>query len=100
MPQRISRLKTYFSSDRIDRVFWISTLFSGIRLATAVAAFALGKIPDQHIITAITLTTLVGLAALEHWVMILPFRESALWQWATNNQPRRAPVVGRMNRVE
>jgi hypothetical protein len=33
-------------------------------------------------------TTLLGLALLEHWFLVLPINDSALWQWALRSAKR------------
>ncbi|MEL6948226.1 MAG: putative photosynthetic complex assembly protein PuhE [Pseudomonadota bacterium] len=82
MPGPIEHLKSYFRNDRIGPVFWFSTLVSTGVLVAGIVAFQAGWIdPDQRIGAAMLLT-LFALAALEHWLMILPLGDDAMWLWA------------------
>lgn len=81
MPKPIAHMKSYFRNDRIGPFFWISTLLSTGVLVAGVAAFQIGLVdPDQRVGLAMLLS-LFALAALEHWLMILPIADSALWTW-------------------
>jgi len=81
MPQPIAHMKSYFRNDRIGSFFWISVTLSTGVLVAGVAAFQLGMInPDQRVGMAMVLS-LFALAALEHWLMILPITDSVLWTW-------------------
>ncbi|MEM8749456.1 MAG: putative photosynthetic complex assembly protein PuhE [Pseudomonadota bacterium] len=85
MPSKIAHLQSYFRVDRIGRVFWISTTVSSLVLVAVLVAFMMGAVPDSMLTTTLILTTLIALAAFEHWMMVLPIRDSALWQWASTN---------------
>ncbi|MEO0410341.1 MAG: putative photosynthetic complex assembly protein PuhE [Pseudomonadota bacterium] len=82
MPGKLAHMQTYFRRDKIGIVFWLSTLLTTAAFAAAIFCFAAGAVPPQYQVTAIMLTTLLGLGAIEHWFMVLPIADSALWQWA------------------
>ncbi|MEL6750576.1 MAG: putative photosynthetic complex assembly protein PuhE [Pseudomonadota bacterium] len=86
MPKRIAHMESYFRSDRIGPVFWVATTLSTVALVAAIVALASGWVPAAFHVTGVIVTTLVGLAAFEHWMMILPVRETALWQWAMTKE--------------
>jgi len=82
MPRGIAHLHSYFRDDRIGPVFWVSMISTFLLLAAAGFSFGTGLVPDEKFTMAVMLTTLVALAAFEHVMMILPFKETVLWQWA------------------
>lgn len=82
MPAKIAYLQTYFRHDRIGPIFWLSTLTLTASFIAAIYGLANGSVPAQHSVAAVMLTALLGLGALEHWFMVLPIADSALWQWA------------------
>lgn len=87
MPNKLAYLQTYFRHDRIGPIFWLSMFGFTLGFLAAVYSFAMGSIAPEHTPTAIMLTTLLGLGVIEHWFMVLPIADSALWQWAMP-QPR------------
>jgi len=88
MPASLSHLHSYIRDDRIGPVFWISTGATTIILITAVLLLMNGLVPQQTTTIAVMLTSLVGLAAFEHWMMVLPVKETVLWRWAISDQSR------------
>lgn len=82
MPERLAYMKTYFRHDRVGIAFWLSV---AVCLAFFLAGmYALLFMDYSTVIRTqvIILTTLVGLALIEHAFMVLPVADSKLWQWA------------------
>jgi putative photosynthetic complex assembly protein 2 len=84
LPTRLVYLTSYFKVRQMNALFPVT-----VSLATAAAvwlgleAAAPGATPFEA--AGLTfLTTLLALAVLEHWFMVLPLRDAALWQWALN----------------
>lgn len=86
MPSPILYMTTYFRGDRIGPVFWVATGALTISMVVAITALIGGWVGAEHRTIAIMLTSFVGLAAFEHWMMVLPWRDSALWNWAMSRQ--------------
>jgi putative photosynthetic complex assembly protein 2 len=82
MPRGIAHLHSYFRDDRIGPVFWVSMIGTFLVFAFAAFSFGTGLVSDEKFTMLVMLTTLIALAAFEHLMMILPFKETALWQWA------------------
>ena len=82
LPSRLVYLTTYFRVRQMNGLFPIT-----VSLSTAAAVW-LGIEAAAPGVTAFEasglafLTTLLALAVLEHWFMVLPLRDAALWQWA------------------
>lgn len=82
IPERLAYMKTYFRHDRISVAFWLS--LAGCCIFFALGVYALTTVQyDASVQTQVTiLTTLVGLAILEHGFMVLPVADNRLWSWA------------------
>jgi putative photosynthetic complex assembly protein 2 len=80
LPERLAYLKSYFRKRRFNLLFPVSILGS-LAVAVGLAQQALGADgPDA--IGAALLFTLLALAILEHFFMMLPLPDGALWLWA------------------
>ncbi len=88
LPEEMAYLTTYFSKRPMNGLFPISvTTGTLLTAAMAVAAVQTGGFEGAALALAATLT---GLGTLEHWFLVLPFREAALWRWWMTNRARRA----------
>ncbi|MDD9924007.1 MAG: putative photosynthetic complex assembly protein PuhE [Boseongicola sp.] len=76
IPRPLSHLPSYFSTRKMNWLFPIS--ISALTFATACwleRLYATG-----HVGFAL-LATITALAALEHWLMVLPLPDAKLWRW-------------------
>ncbi|MEM6833997.1 MAG: putative photosynthetic complex assembly protein PuhE [Sphingomonadales bacterium] len=89
MPPTIAHLQSYIRSDRIGPVFWLSMVVSNAVFTAAIIVLVSNGLPKDYELSGVMLTTLLGLGVLEHWFMILPVADSALWRWALPG-PRKA----------
>lgn len=98
LPRHLSYLSTYFGRRRVTLFF---PLF--ITLATAAATLlthaAVNAAPGSGVQAALWLLAgLAWLGVFEHWALVLPIPDSALWRWAipettgskSDKTPRRA----------
>ncbi|MEM8841917.1 MAG: putative photosynthetic complex assembly protein PuhE [Pseudomonadota bacterium] len=90
MPGPVAHMKSYFANRRMNWLFpaSVSLLTLGVGCWIARAATH----PD-HVVGYTLLASLTALALLEHWLMVLPVRDSALWQWMmkrNDSQPAAA----------
>jgi len=92
LPDHMRFLTSYFARRSMNGLFPIS-----VTLATLVgayvfhAAFVAGAGPFQ--VAAYMLTgTLLLLGTLEHWLLVLPLPDAALWRWALN-KPAKKPAA-------
>jgi len=85
LPRGVAHLKSYFRRSPVSPVFPVSVTL----LAIAAGCFlerALAAPPGSGAEAGFTLiATLTALALLEHWLMVIPVRETALWRWAGRN---------------
>ncbi len=80
LPDALSHLASHFRIARMNWLFPVSvtalTFAVACWLERLYAAQSLGEITGFALLTALT-----ALAALEHWVMVLPIPDERLWRW-------------------
>jgi len=81
MPERLRYMATYMGSRSMNFLFPVS-ISLGSLLVIYHGWNAAGSPPGsaEHA-AAVLLATLTALGVLEHWFLVLPFRDSMLWQW-------------------
>jgi len=91
LPDHLRFLSTFMARRRMNLLFPVSVVASTAAVVLlAQAALAPGAPP--HEVAGLMLgTTLLALAVLEHWFLVLPLGDTALWRWAMNSQPDVAP---------
>jgi putative photosynthetic complex assembly protein 2 len=83
LPQHLAYLGRYFRTQPINWLLPIS-IAAGTAVATLlVRSLLLPGIPDFTATGYTLIATLVILGVLEHLLLVLPFRPTALWNWAT-----------------
>lgn len=86
LPGHLSYLQSYFRRRPMNALFPLSVAVSSwfaVLLWQAAAASG----PDPFAATALTFSaTLLTLAILEHWFMVLPLPFEALWQWGLRSR--------------
>ncbi len=85
LPKNLTYLGSFFRQRRMNWLFPFSVIGSGI--ATALMITHAFKADTTSVAaTGILLTaSLLMLAMLEHWFMVIPVKSTALWRWATRN---------------
>jgi putative photosynthetic complex assembly protein 2 len=91
LPRHLAYLSSYFDRERVSLFFPVSVTLASLAFGVIVHAAATST--DPFLVTALTLVaSLLGLAIVEHWFLVLPIRDSALWRWAL-----QAVDVGRIS---
>lgn len=96
LPDDLRYLESYFRRDRVSLLFPVSAALGAAFVAwCAVRAIAPGT--DDFTAAGYALAgALTALGVLEHWFMVLPFREAALWRWWMKTRAiRRGKRAGR-----
>ena len=89
MPDQLAHMKTYFSERRMNWLFPVSVSV----LTMAIVCWIDRAIAAESGATGfILLTVLTVMALIEHWLLVLPVRDAALWNWMTKREaaPRGA----------
>jgi putative photosynthetic complex assembly protein 2 len=82
LPERIRFLTTYLSKRPMNLLFPISVSVATVIMCLLVDR-ALALPADGFGASALLLgATLLALAILEHWLLVLPLADGALWSWA------------------
>lgn len=88
LPKHLEYLKTYFGPKRLRPFLPLSIAAIGA-LAVYFAMAASAALTSGLMIQNALLCCLCLLAALEHIFLAIPFRDSALWQWALDERADR-----------
>lgn len=91
VPDQLAHLKSYFRIRAMNLLFPFSvTLGMAVVFGFGLEAWEEG----ETMVGFSLLAGLTGLAVLEHWLLVLPVRDSALWAWLLpRSDARRAPVL-------
>jgi putative photosynthetic complex assembly protein 2 len=81
LPKHLSYLSSYFDRRRVSLFFPVSVTLSSLVFGVIVHAAATTVDPFQAVALALV-ATLLGLAIVEHWFLVLPLQDAALWRWA------------------
>lgn len=84
LPEPIAHLKSYLGRRPMNLLFPFSVSLGTLGVVL-LAQGALRPDADGFIATAYMLAAaLLALAVLEHWFLVLPIRDAALWRWAVS----------------
>ena len=92
LPPHLAYLQTYFRRQRMNLLFPLSVSVS-TGFAVDLWRGALAQADTGHDATRLTfLATLMSLAILEHWFMVLPLPSEVLWKWGMRSREAAATV--------
>lgn len=86
VPQPLQHLKSYFRVGPITMAFPIGVTFLSITAACFIERLISAGTTEAAIGFAL-LTALATLAALEHWLMVVPLPDAKLWRWMLPEPP-------------
>jgi putative photosynthetic complex assembly protein 2 len=88
LPPHLAYLESFFNKRRMNLLFPISILGSTVVLVLLVQKLCV--VEDGFEVTGYALTaSLLALAILEHWFMVLPIPTEKLWDWGTRYAAHR-----------
>jgi putative photosynthetic complex assembly protein 2 len=94
LPRHLQHLKSYFKKAPMNAFFPLAvttaTLVLGYLVQTGTAAEATPFMVVGYTLVA----TILALAILEHWFLVLPLPDAALWTWALRAAERSRPDRG------
>lgn len=91
LPPHLAYLASFFRRRAMNPLFPLSvtgaTVVAAWLVTEALAAPAGSGLATGYLLVA----TLLALAILEHWLMVLPFNPTALWRWAMRERRDGSP---------
>ena len=91
LPDSLAFLKTYFAKQPLNLLFPASVTLATIVTVLLVQEASAGV--SGYEVTGYTLlATLLGLAVIEHWLLVLPIPSAALWGWGLKSRPPALPA--------
>jgi putative photosynthetic complex assembly protein 2 len=91
LPRRLAHLASYFGTRKLNALLPVSIVGAAIADAYLVRQAVSVVVSPQQNVAGFLLATLLGLAIIEHIVLILPIRADALWIWATRRNGKTLP---------
>jgi putative photosynthetic complex assembly protein 2 len=81
LPDHLRYLGSYFSRDKIGGFFLLSVTTASLAFGFVVHAAIMAE--TAYASVSLTLVaTLLALAIIEHWFLVLPVQDARLWRWA------------------
>ena len=97
LPDHLRYLKAFFTKRPMNLLFPLSVTVATI-VTTALVQTAVHPATGEFQAAGLTfLATLMALAILEHWLLVLPLPTTALWRWGLRS--RSAPPAFREHRA-
>ncbi len=91
LPDHLAYLKTYMPKRSMNLLFPISVTVPTVVVVLLVSQALASEASAHDIVGLILVATLLALGTLEHWFLVLPLPDEALWAWAL---PPRDPESG------
>jgi putative photosynthetic complex assembly protein 2 len=93
LPPHLAYMASFFRQRAMNLLFPLSITMSTV-VATLLIAQALGAVPGSAQATGLLLVaTLLALAIVEHWLLVLPIEATALWRWAMSKRQSASGTV-------
>ena len=97
LPDNLTFLKSYFAKRPMNLLFPASVTGSTIVTMLLIQSAAADGASGFTIAGYTLLATLLGLAVLEHWFLVLPLPAAALWSWGLKSRRQDKPVSENRN---
>jgi putative photosynthetic complex assembly protein 2 len=84
LPERLGHLKSFFTCRPVNLLFPVAVTASTI-VAALLVAKAVVTTSAFETAAFLLLATLLALAVLEHWFMVVPLPVKAMWEWSVGS---------------
>jgi putative photosynthetic complex assembly protein 2 len=95
LPDHLVFLGTYFRKRAMNALFPVSVTLGTVVTTLLLVDALSGGVSQAATAGGVLVASLLALAVLEHWFMVLPIEDTALWRWAL--RARAAASPGRRN---
>ncbi len=85
LPAHLRYLKSYFCRRPMNMFFPLSVTATTVAAVLTIWAAIDPAASDGEAAACTLLATLLGLALIEHWFLVLPFDSARLWSWAEHD---------------
>lgn len=95
LPAHLDYLKSYFRRAPMNLFFPLSVTAATVMTVVLTSAAVAPGASEFDIAALMLVTTLLALAVLEHWLMVVPLPAAALWGWGLKSHegPSAKPVA-------
>jgi len=93
LPKHLAYIKSYFCRRPMNMIFPLSVTATTVAAVFTVAVALHPATADSQAAAATMLATLLLLALIEHWFLVLPFNSARLWSWAKHGGPALAGAL-------
>jgi putative photosynthetic complex assembly protein 2 len=100
LPDHLRHLASFFARRPMNGLFPVSVTLATLALAHLVGLAVAAPEQSLEAVATSLLAALLALGLLEHWLMVLPIPETALWGWALGERPPAStPLLSRGHAV-
>lgn len=92
LPAHLAYMASYFRRLPMNAFFPVSVLGASFVLVLMVLRILHPGASGTEIVGLILVSTMLAMAILEHFLLVLPLPSTALWRWALRNRPAHAVV--------
>jgi putative photosynthetic complex assembly protein 2 len=92
LPAHLAYLVSFFRRRPMNYLFPVSVSAASLMLAVMVASALSPATAPGAAIGTVLVATMLALAILEHWLLVLPLDTTALWRWALRQRGAAAPA--------
>lgn len=90
LPENLRYLASYVPRKSMNLLFPLSVTISTVMAGALITKLLSPEASAMQSAGLVLVTTLLVLAILEHWFLVLPLRDGALWNWALRSRRPRA----------
>jgi putative photosynthetic complex assembly protein 2 len=91
LPPHLAYLKSFFTRKPMNLLFPVSVTAGTVGAALLVQLALAAPAGSGQAVGFMMLATLLALAVLEHWLLVLPLPVDALWAWSLRARAEREP---------
>jgi putative photosynthetic complex assembly protein 2 len=100
LPEHLAYLKTYMPKRSMNLLFPISVTVPTLVVVLLVSRALGAETSEFATVGLILVASLLALGILEHWFLVLPLPDEALWAWALPPRDARADAVKKAARSD
>ena len=92
LPEHLRYLERFFTRRRMNLLFPVSVTAGTLVTSSLVGSVSSADASAFQVTSNALLATMLGLAVLEHWFMVLPLPSTSLWSWGLRSRSEGSRV--------